>query len=178
MGNRPRCAWCDPADPLYVRYHDVEWGRPTRDARALFEKLCLEGFQAGLSWRTVLHKRAALRAALAGFDPDRLAAFSPDDIAAALAAPGVIRHRGKVEACAHNARVMLHIPDFAAFLWAFAPDRPTDPAAPHIPESAALATALKARGWRFIGPTSAYAFMQSVGLAGGHAPGCFLAAAR
>jgi DNA-3-methyladenine glycosylase I len=175
---RPRCAWCDTSDPLYVAYHDQEWGRAQRDPHALFEKLCLEGFQAGLSWRTVLHKRGLLRAALAGFDPDALAAFSPHDIAAALSAPGVIRHRGKVEACTHNARVMLRIPDFAAFLWAFAPARATDPAAPHIPESAALAAALKARGWRFIGPTSAYAFMQSVGMAGAHAPGCFLAAGR
>lgn len=170
-----RCAWCDPDDPLYVRYHDTEWGRAQRGPQRLFEKLCLEGFQAGLSWRTVLHKRESLRTALAGFDPKRLTSFTEADIEKALAAPGVIRHRGKVQACAHNACVMLGIPDFSGLLWSFSPDRRTDPAAAHIPESAALAKALKARGWRFIGPTSAYAFMQSVGMAGGHEAGCFRA---
>ncbi len=176
-----RCWWC-AGDPLYEAYHDREWGRPRRDERGLFEKLALEGFQAGLSWRLVLHRREALRAAFAGFDPDRLAGWDEAMVERLMAAPGMLRHRGKIAAVLHNARVVRAIRaetgDFAAFLWRHRP-RPEPPpprrradlAAVH-PAAIALARALRARGWRFLGPVSAWAFMQAVGMVNAHVVDC------
>ncbi len=176
-----RCWWVGD-DPLYVAYHDDEWGVPVHDDVRLFEKLCLEGFQAGLSWITVLRKRPAFRAAFAGFDPELVAGFGDADVERLLADAGIIRHRGKIEAAIGNARAMLDLVEaegsLDAFVWRFAPDPP--PAAPRVrgdvpawtPESRALSKELKRRGWRFVGPTTCYAFMQSMGLVDDHVVGC------
>ncbi len=178
-----RCGWCGD-DPLYCRYHDEEWGVPQRDGRVLFEKLCLEGLQAGLSWITILRRRDDLRIAFDGFEPDRLAAWTDEDRLAVLDRPGVIRHRGKIEAICGNARAVIDefegLDDFSRFVWSFAPAsdaerrRPetSNDLATETAESRRLASALKARGFRFIGPVSAYAFMQSMGLVDDHLAGC------
>lgn len=181
---RARCFWC-AGDPLYEAYHDEEWGRPSTDDRALFEKLCLEGFQAGLSWLVILRKRANFRRAFAGFDPVALARFGDADIARLLADPGIVRHRGKIEAAIANARAACGIVEregsLAAFLWRFAPDparhhRPASRsellARTESPQSRALARELRARGFRFLGPVTAYAFMQAMGFVNDHLAGC------
>jgi DNA-3-methyladenine glycosylase I len=175
-----RCWWCGD-DPVYVRYHDEEWGVPTTDDRQLFEKLCLEGFQAGLSWLIILRKRTAFRRAFADFDPERVAAFDPGDVTRLLADPGIVRNRGKIEATIGNAQAYVDLVEtegsFAAYVWGFAP---VDPPVPRSiadlratsPEATAMARDLKRRGWRFVGPTTAYAFQQAMGLVNDHLVGC------
>jgi len=174
---RPRCWWGVSA-PEYVAYHDDEWGRPVRDSRALYEKLCLEAFQSGLSWITILRKREAFRAAFAGFDPEVVAGFSGDDVARLMADAGIVRNRAKIEAAIVNARAALEV-DLSELLWSFAPaprPRPTSRAA--VPaltdESKAMAKALKQRGFKFVGPTTAYALMQACGLVDDHIAGCIV----
>ncbi len=181
----PRCFWC-VGDPLYETYHDREWGRPQADDRRLFEKLCLEGFQAGLSWRTILAKRENFRRAFAGFDFERLAGWGEAEIARLLDDPGIVRHRGKIVAAVENARRALALVEeagsLAAFLWRFEPDpakrprridRRTLRRLTTCEEARALARALKDRGWRFLGPTTVYAFMQATGMVNDHLEGCF-----
>lgn len=176
---RPRCAWC-AATPDYVAYHDAEWGVPVADDRVLFEKLTLEGFQAGLSWRTILEKRAGFRAAFAGFEIAAVAAFGPADAARLLADPGIVRHQGKIAAAIGNAaRALALIAEtgsLAAHVWSFAPS-PAEAAAHRgassTPASTALSADLKRRGWRFVGPTTVYAFMQAAGMVNDHADACF-----
>lgn len=177
---RARCWWCG-TDPGYVAYHDDEWGRPVHDDHQLFEKLVLEGFQAGLSWLTILRKRPAFRAAFAGFDPEAVAGFGPDDVARLLADPGIVRHRGKIEAAIGNARAYLDLRasegSLATFVWRYAPADPPAPRTPQdvpatTPASTALSRELKRRGWRFVGPTTMYAFMQAMGLVDDHLVGC------
>jgi DNA-3-methyladenine glycosylase I len=177
----PRCWWCG-ADPDYVAYHDREWGVPLRDERALFELLCLEGFQAGLSWLTILRKRDAFRAAFAGFDPEVVARFGEPDVARLLADEGIVRHRGKIAATVANARAVLDLraagTSLVAVVWSHAPPARHAPLTNRsgIPaetaESAALARALRGWGMRFVGPTTVYAFMQSAGLVDDHLDGC------
>lgn len=183
---RARCEWCGD-DPLYVRYHDEEWGRPSTDEARLFEKLCLEGFQAGLSWLTILRKREAFRAAFRGFDVNTVARFDGADVARLLGDAGIVRHRGKIESAINNARRVQDLRrehgSFAAFLWRFAPpagvaavperlsDLPT-----RTPESEALAKALKKAGFSFVGPTTVYAFMQSMGMVNDHVAACHVRA--
>jgi DNA-3-methyladenine glycosylase I len=175
---RPRCRWAVSA-PEYVAYHDEEWGRPVRDDQGLFERLCLEAFQSGLSWLTILRKREAFRAAFAGFAIERVAAFGDDDVARLLADAAIVRNRAKIEACIHNARAAVELSGVALgeLLWSFAP--PERPAPRRIadvrattPESTAMAKELKRRGFRFVGPTTAYALMQACGLVNDHLAGC------
>lgn len=176
-----RCGWCG-SDPLYVAYHDDEWGRPTRDPRALFECLMLEGFQAGLSWITILRRRETFRAAFAGFDPAVLATWGEADTLRLLADPGIIRHRGKIEATFAGARAYLAIEareGFANFLWKHVGGQPVDrqlgqisQAVAQTAESVALSKALKAEGFKFVGPTISYAFMQAVGMVNDHLVTC------
>jgi DNA-3-methyladenine glycosylase I len=175
-----RCWWCGE-DPAYVAYHDTEWGRPVRDERQLFEKLCLEAFQAGLSWLTILRRREALRAAFAGFDPERVADFTDRDVARLLDDASIVRNRAKIEATIGNARAVCELRrrrvDLAALVWSFAPaptGRPSRPAEvpARTPGSTALSTSLKAHGFRFVGPVTAYAFMQAMGLVDDHLEGC------
>lgn len=171
-----RCSWC-AASPEYRAYHDREWGFPVADDRRLFEKLCLEGFQSGLSWRTILMKRENFRAAFAGFDFDRVAAFGEADVARLLADAGIVRHRGKIEAAINNAaraqELVAEAGSLAAFLWRFEPETVASPEIRATsPESEALSKALKKRGWRFVGPTTVYAFMQAMGMVNDHAEGC------
>ncbi len=179
-----RCFWC-VGDPLYEAYHDAEWGRPSADDRLLFEKLCLESFQAGLSWRLILGKRGHLRRAFENFDPFALARFGEADVARLSADPTIVRHRGKIEAVIGNARATCALIEregsLAAFLWRFAPDpkrhrRPASrvelAARRESPQSRALARALHARGFRFLGPVTVYAFMQAMGLVNDHLQGC------
>ncbi|WP_297366747.1 DNA-3-methyladenine glycosylase I [Acidocella sp.] len=167
----PRCAWCT-ATAQYLRYHDTEWGFPVADDRHLFEKLCLESFQSGLSWRTILEKRENFRAAFAGFDFYQMAEFTEADITRLLADKGIIRHRGKIEAVINNAKracaLVAEAGSLARFLWGFAPSG----AGAGQQAAKDLANALKKRGWAFIGPTTSYAFMQSMGLVNDHAPSC------
>ncbi len=172
-----RCAWCmGSAD--YRHYHDHEWGYPVADDRRLFEKICLEGFQSGLSWLTILRKRDNFRAAFANFDMDRVAAFTPADVDRLLGDAGIIRHRGKIEAAINNAaraqELVAEAGSLAAFFWQFeekdALETPQWRAT--SPQSEALSKALKKRGWRFVGPTTVYAFMQAMGLVNDHAEGC------
>jgi DNA-3-methyladenine glycosylase I len=177
---RARCWWCG-SDPVYVAYHDHEWGVPVHDDRRLFEKLCLEGFQAGLSWLTILRKREAFRRAFAGFDPQVVARFGDADVARLLADPGIVRNRAKIDATIANARAHLELVEregsLAGYVWRFAP---TDPPAPRTPadvpttspEATAMARDLKRRGWRFLGPTTVYAFHQAMGLVDDHLVGC------
>jgi DNA-3-methyladenine glycosylase I len=178
---RPRCAWACSA-PDYVAYHDQEWGRAEHDDRALFEKLCLEAFQSGLSWLTILRKREAFRRAFAGFAVERVAAFGDADVARLMADAGIVRNRAKIEAAIANARVAaaLDVP-LAELLWSFAPDGSRRPAprtladVPAVtPESTAMARELKRRGFRWVGPTTAYALMQACGLVNDHLAGCAL----
>lgn len=174
---RPRCHWCG-ATPGYIAYHDREWGFPVADDRRLFEKLCLEGFQSGLSWLTILNKRENFRVAFAGFDIDRVAAFTGDDVARLLGDAGIIRHRGKIEAVINNARRAQELVrsegSIAAYVWSFEPDAENLP--PHgaatSAASIALSKDLKKRGWAFVGPTTMHAFMQAMGLINDHAEGC------
>ncbi|MFT4198903.1 MAG: DNA-3-methyladenine glycosylase I [Pseudoxanthomonas sp.] len=175
---RPRCRWCAAA-PEFLHYHDHEWGFPVADDRRLFEKLSLEAFQSGLSWRTILAKREHFRAAFHGFDFARVAGFGERDVQRLLADAGIVRHRGKIEAVIHNAGRACELAagegSLAAFFWRYE-------ARPRIPErpqtaatsagSVALSRELKRRGWKFVGPTTAYAFMQAMGLVNDHAPGC------
>lgn len=173
-----RCTWCGD-DPLYVAYHDVEWGVPVADPRALFERLMLEGMQAGLSWYTVLKKRPQMRRRFFDFDPALLAEHGPDQLASWLEDPGLIRHRGKLEALISNARAFLEHGSFAELVWSFvggAPkqnrwDRPAQVPS-ETSESQAMSRALKRAGFRFVGPTTCYAFMQSAGLVNDHLTAC------
>jgi DNA-3-methyladenine glycosylase I len=168
-------------DPDYVAYHDLEWGRAVHDDHQLFEKIVLEGFQAGLSWLTILRRRDHLREAFAGFDPQRLAAFGALEVERLLADERIVRNRAKIEAAITNARCYLRLADegtsLAELVWRFAPEPgPAPRRRAEIPaataESTALARELKRRGWRFVGPTTAYAFMQSMGLVDDHLLGC------
>ena len=176
-----RCTWCGD-DPLYVDYHDDEWGRPDVDPRALWEKLILDGFQAGLAWITILRKRPAFRAAFDGFDPEKIARYGDKDIARLLDDAGIVRHRGKIEATIGNAQAYLKIQEregFDRFLWKFYDFQPLQnqprsmadvPAATDV--SKAMSKALKAEGFKFCGPTIVYAFAQACGLVNDHMVGC------
>jgi DNA-3-methyladenine glycosylase I len=176
-----RCGWCG-SDPLYVAYHDTEWGVPERDPRALWEKLVLDGFQAGLAWITILRKREAFRRAFAGFDPAIVADWGEAEVERLLADPGIVRHRGKIEATIGNARAYLEIEareGFAPFLWSYVDSRPLQnrwtsltevPA--ETPLSRAMSKDLRRAGFRFCGPTIVYAFMQATGLVNDHLVGC------
>lgn len=177
-----RCWWADSA-PEYRAYHDEEWGFPVADDVRLFEKLSLEGFQAGLSWLTILRKRAAFRRAFAGFEFARLARFGADDVSRLLTDSAIIRHRGKIEAVINNAARAIELiaaeGSLAAYVWRFEPeprsgslDRARLAERSATSESAALAKDLKHRGWRFVGPTTVYAFMQAMGLVNDHLDGC------
>ena len=177
---RPRCPWAVAA-PDYLAYHDEEWGRPVRDDDGLFERLCLEAFQSGLSWLTILRKREAFRTAFAGFTVAGVAAFGPTDATRLLRDTGIVRNRSKIDATLANARAVLamqaHGESLAELIWSFAPPpRPAPRALEEVPaatvESTALARALKARGLRFVGPTTAYALMQACGLVDDHLEGC------
>ncbi len=177
---RPRCRWC-AATPEYFAYHDREWGFPVTDDTRLFEKLALESFQSGLSWRTILTKRENFRAAFAGFDFRKVAEFDDADVARLLADSGIVRHRGKIEAVINNARRAAEIVategSLAAFLWRYeeAADAPPQ-ARSTSPGSEALSKELRRRGWKFVGPTTVYAFMQAMGLVNDHAEGCVIRA--
>ncbi|MFI0396634.1 DNA-3-methyladenine glycosylase I [Paracoccus jiaweipingae] len=176
-----RCGWCG-LDPLYKAYHDDEWGVPEYGSRALWEKLILDGFQAGLSWITILRKRDNFRAAFEGFDPARIAAWGDAQVEAALRNPGIIRHRGKIEATITNARAYLEIEaaqGFSPFLWSFVGGRPLQNAWVRLadvptqtPESQAMSRALKKQGFRFCGPVICYAFMQATGMVNDHLTRC------
>ena len=173
-----RCPWCGD-DPLYVAYHDTEWGRPVHDPRALWEALMLEAFQAGLSWITILRRRETLRAAFAGFDPAAIATFAEGDIARLLTDPGIIRHRGKIEATVAGARAFLRIEadiGFAKFIWNHVGGMPIMDDAATTTDRAdiakTLAKSLKTEGFKFCGPTIAYAFMQAAGLVNDHLMTC------
>jgi DNA-3-methyladenine glycosylase I len=179
-----RCAWAGSA-PEYVAYHDAEWGRPVHDDTRLFEKLCLEGFQSGLAWLTILRKREGFRRAFAGFDFEQVARFGDRDVERLLADASIVRHRGKIEATVNNARRAVELVEaegsLAAYVWRFEPGPDTRPprltwealsAIATSPESQALAKDLKRRGWRFVGPTTVYAFMQAMGLVNDHLHGC------
>ena len=180
----PRCFWCQ-ASPLYRHYHDHEWGFPVADDRRLFEKLCLEGFQAGLSWLTILNKREGFRAAFANFDAEQIARFDESDIARLVADAGIVRHRGKIESTINNAKRVIELRrefgSLAHYVWPYEPvpaERPkriTYEAVKAMPTSAAsiaLSKDLKKRGWSFVGPTTMYAFMQAMGLVNDHIEGC------
>ena len=181
MTENARCGWCG-SDPVYVAYHDDEWGRPLRDPRALFECLILEGFQAGLSWITILRRRESFRAAFAGFDPAVLAGWGEAETQRLLADPGIIRHRGKIEATFAGARAYLAIEareGFAQFIWKHVDHQPIDrqlgslgQAVAQTDASVALSKALKAEGFKFVGPTISYAFMQAVGMVNDHLVSC------
>jgi DNA-3-methyladenine glycosylase I len=179
-----RCWWC-AASPEYRAYHDDEWGMPVDDDRRLFEKLCLEGFQSGLSWLTILRKRDAFRRAFADFDFVRVAKFGSRQIDALLGDAGIVRHRGKIESAINNARRALELlaetGSLAAYIWRFEPDPSTRPRRltrsvlgqlTTSPESKAMSKDLKRRGWSFVGPTTAHAFMQAMGLVNDHVDDC------
>jgi DNA-3-methyladenine glycosylase I len=177
----PRCGWATSA-PEYVRYHDEEWGTPLTGDDALFERLCLEAFQSGLSWITILRKRPAFRAAFAGFSIDAVAAFTADDEVRLLADAGIVRNRAKVAAAIRNARAAQEVPEgLSALLWSFAPrlPRPRPASLAEVPatspESVAMAKELKRRGFVFVGPTTAYALMQATGMVDDHVVDCFRA---
>ena len=178
-----RCGWPGEHDD-YLDYHDNEWGRPTTDPRRLFEKICLEGFQSGLSWLTILRKRDRFREVFAGFDFHRVAEFGPDDVERLLGDAGIIRHRGKIEATINNAQRAIEMEDtegsIVDWVWEWAtldPVRVDGGVPTQTPRSAALAKELKRRGWNFFGPTTALAFMQSEGLTNDHDDNCFVHAA-
>ena len=183
---RTRCFWCTSA-PEYLDYHDREWGYPVTDDRRLFEKICLEGFQSGLSWLTILRKRESFRAAFSGFDFDRVAGYGPADVERLLGDAGIVRHRGKIESTINNARrareLVAEFGSLSAYFWQWVPpasERPrrlTRAALMQMsktPSSAALSKDLKERGWTFVGPTTVYAFMQAMGLVNDHIEGCFV----
>ena len=175
-----RCAWAG-SDPLMQAYHDAEWGVPERDARALWEKLVLDGFQAGLAWITILRKRETMRAAFAGFDPAAVARFGEPEIARLLADPGIIRSRAKIEAAIGGARIYCAMADrgedFAAWAWSFTGGQPLRGDGVSVPAktdlSETLSRDLKRRGFKFVGPTIVYAWMQAVGMVNDHAADCF-----
>lgn len=179
---KPRCRWCSAA-PEFLHYHDTEWGFPVSDDRRLFEKLSLEGFQSGLSWRTILAKRDDFRAAFHDFDFERVARFTQRDVARLLKDEGIVRHRRKIEATINNARQAVALVrkegSLAAYIWRHEPDRKslTKPqlASTSI-ESLALSKDLKKRGWKFVGPTTVYAFMQAMGLINDHIEDCVIKA--
>jgi len=175
-----RCRWCGAA-PEFLVYHDTEWGFPVSDDHRLFEKLSLEGFQAGLSWRTILAKRGNFRAAFHAFDFHRIARFTPRDVERLLQNPGIVRHRGKIEAAVNNARQARQLVkregSLAAFIWRYEPDpkqRPEPQTASISAESIALSKDLKKLGWKFVGPTTVFAFMQAMGLVNDHAADCVI----
>jgi DNA-3-methyladenine glycosylase I len=163
-----RCHWCS-ATPEYVAYHDADWGFPVDDDHRLFEKLSLEGFQSGLSWRTILDKRENFRAAFAHFDFEKVARFTARDVQRLLKDAGIVRHRGKIEAIINNAQraqeMVAREGSLATFIWNFAP---------HAKDGVALSKELKKRGWKFVGPTTVYAFMQAMGLVNDHAENCVI----
>jgi len=175
---KPRCEWCSLA-PEFLDYHDTEWGFPVKDDIRLFEKICLESFQSGLSWRTILAKRENFRMAFHGFDFNKVARFTKRDINRLLKDEGIVRHRGKIEATINNAkRAQELVKDegsLAAYIWQYKPE-PRKLAKPQSvstsPESIALSKDLKKRGWKFVGPTTVYAFMQAMGLINDHVKGC------
>jgi DNA-3-methyladenine glycosylase I len=181
--SKPRCAW-PGQDPLYIAYHDEEWGVPERDGKALWEKLTLDGFQAGLAWITILRKREGFRAAFQGFDPEIVATFTDADVERLMGDPGIVRARAKILATIGNAKAYLAMQDkgedFSEFIWSFVGGAPLQnhyarredvPVA--TPASEALSKALKARGFKFVGPVIVYAFMQAVGMVNDHTPHCF-----
>jgi DNA-3-methyladenine glycosylase I len=180
-----RCFWAG-TDPLNVEYHDTEWGRPVSDDTRLFEKVCLEGFQSGLSWLTILRKRENFRRAFDGFDPERIARYDERDVERLLADAGIVRHRGKIESAIANARrypaLVEEFGSLAAYLWRFEPapesrperlDRDALMALATSPESVTMSKDLRKRGWSFVGPTTLYAAMQAMGLVNDHVEGCF-----
>ncbi|MGJ7542222.1 DNA-3-methyladenine glycosylase I [Variovorax sp. LT1R16] len=179
-----RCRWCE-ATPAYRHYHDHEWGFPVTDDRRLFEKLCLEGFQAGLSWLTILNKRENFRKAFANFEAEQLVRFGEADVARLLTDAGIVRHRGKIESTLNNARHVLELREefgsLAAYAWGYEPAPSTRPKKMTLAvlrtfttsaESIAMSKDLKKRGWSFVGPTTVYAFMQAMGLVNDHIEGC------
>ena len=183
-GTKKRCAWAGMSDPLYLAYHDAEWGVPSRDDRHLFEMLILEGAQAGLSWSTILKKRENYRRAYDRFDPHRVARYGAADQRRLLADAGIVRNRAKVAASVLNARAFLHVQEefgsFAAYAWSFVGGAPIVNARrtlrdipPRTPESDAFSRALKLRGFKFVGSTIMYAFMQAVGMVNDHQLDCF-----
>jgi len=177
---RPRCGWCGDYAPFFP-YHDREWGFPVANDQRLFEKLCLESFQSGLSWRTILDKRENFRAAFDAFDFRKVASYGEVDVARLLGNAGIVRHRGKIEAVINNAGRAIELIDetgsLAAYVWRYEPG-PADLAAPQSlttsPASVALSKDLKKRGWKFVGPTTIFAFMQAMGLINDHAEGCVM----
>jgi DNA-3-methyladenine glycosylase I len=179
-----RCNWANPKDPVYVAYHDEEWGVPEYDPRALWEKLVLDGFQAGLSWITILKKRDAFRAAFANFDPELVARYDDADRARLMADAGIVRSGGKIDAAISGARIYLGMQDrgedFADFLWAFTDGKPiqnqwsgTGQVPAQTPVAVEMAKALKAKGFKYCGPVIVYAFMQAVGMVNDHVVDCF-----
>jgi DNA-3-methyladenine glycosylase I len=182
---KTRCSW-HGGIPEYAAYHDREWGRPVADDRRLFEKICLEGFQSGLSWLTILRKRENFRKGFAGFDFDKVARFTETDVERLVADAGIIRHRGKIVSTINNAararELVKEAGSLAAYFWRFEPDPKSRPktldwatlrAMPTTPESVTLSKDLKKRGWSFVGPTTVYAFMQAMGLVNDHVRGCY-----
>jgi DNA-3-methyladenine glycosylase I len=178
-----RCAWVNSPDPIYAEYHDTEWGVPEYDSRALWEKLMLDGFQAGLAWITILRKRDTMRLAFDGFDPDRIAAYTDTDRERLLADPGIIRSKSKIEAAIGNAKAYIVMrengEDFADYLWAFVGGEPVQnsyASLSDVPTKTALSEQiskdLKKRGFKFVGPTIVYAFMEAVGMVNDHETGC------
>lgn len=183
-GGAVRCKWC-AATPAYRRYHDHEWGFPVTDDRRLFEKLCLEGFQAGLSWITILNKRENFRAAFANFEAERIVRFGQDDVERLMADAGIVRHRGKIESVINNAQRVIELRkefgSLATYAWKFEPEPGSRResvtldvlrTATTSPQSIAMSKDLKKRGWSFVGPTTVYAFMQAMGLVNDHIEGC------
>jgi len=178
---RPRCAWARGKDETYTRYHDLEWGTPSHDDRHLFEMLVLEGFQAGLSWQTILNKREAFREAFLQFDPARVARMGEGDVARLMENPGIVRNRLKIESAIRNARVFLDIQAasgrFSDYLWGWTGGRPVPlrgfPVPCESPLSSALSRDLKRRGMAFVGSVIVYSFLQAVGVVNDHEPGCF-----
>jgi len=184
-----RCSWCQ-ASPAYQHYHDTEWGFAVTDDRRLFEKLCLEGFQAGLSWLTILNKREAFRAGFANFEAEQVARFDAADVARLLADAGIVRHRGKIESTINNAKRVIELRrefgSLSAYAWGYQPPPGSRPkrltlevlrAVSTSPESVAMSKDLKKRGWSFVGPTTVYAFMQAMGLVNDHIDGCHVRSA-
>lgn len=173
--DRARC-WWPGSDPEYLRYHDKEWGRPVRDERRLFEKLCLEGFQSGLAWITILRKREAFRAAFKDFDPEAVARFNARSVERLLQDAGIVRHRGKIESTINNARRALELRkefgSLGGYFWQFEDRGPFPGVVATTETSAELSKDLKRRGFTYVGPTTAYAFMQAMGLVNDHVPGC------
>ncbi len=179
---KPRCRWAGSA-PEFLGYHDTEWGFPVDDDRRLFEKLCLESFQSGLSWRTILAKRENFRAAFANFEFDKVARFTETDVERLLTDEGIVRHRGKIEAVINNARCAQQMVasegSLAAYFWSYEPDasqlgKPQTASTSDV--SVALSKDLKKRGWKFVGPTTVYAFMQAMGLINDHVEACVIRA--